>query len=277
MTLRSETLTIRNQKIHLLQGGAGPPVLYLHGIVADIHSLPADSGLTAFHEALAQSFTVYAPALPGYAETEGYDELETIEDMVFFCLDVLDALNIDTVHLVGAALGGWVATELATRHAHRLRRLVLINPLGISTPEARIGNFFYTVTPKAEGGNHEVRELIFSDQHSELAMGAIPDDMSPEAQFLFYKAQMVSARIGWTPPSLYNPRLKDRLFRVTTPTLLVSATGDRLVPTTVADVYQAGLPDAQVVRIADAAHAVWLEQPQHTAEIVARFFQQSPS
>ncbi len=271
MTLRSETLTIRDQKVHLLRDGAGPPLLYLHGLVADLHSLPIDSGLTAFHETLAQSFTLYAPALPGYAETDGYDGLETVEDMVFFCLDVLDTLKLDTVHLVGTALGGWVATELATRHAHRLHKLVLVNPLGISTPEARIGNFFYAVTPKAEGGNHEVRELIFSDRNSELAMGAIPDDMSPESQFLFYKAQMVSARIGWTPPSLYNPRLKDRLFRVTVPTLLVSAAGDRLVPTAVADIYQAGLPEAELVRVADAAHAVWLEQPQHTAEIVTRF------
>jgi REP element-mobilizing transposase RayT len=44
-----------------------------------------------------------------------------------------------------------------------LHKLVLIDPLGISTPQARIGNFFYTVTPKAEGGQHEVRELIFRD------------------------------------------------------------------------------------------------------------------
>ena len=275
MTLRSEVLTLRDQKVQLLHGGDGPPVLYLHGLVADLHSLPVDSGLTAFHETLAESFSVHAPALPGYAETEGYDDLEAIEDMVFFCLDVLEALKIDTVHLVGTALGGWVATELATRHAHRLHKLVLINPLGISTPEARIGNFFYTVTPKAEGGNHEVRELIFSDQNSALARGAIPDEMSPESQFLFYKAQMVSARIGWTPPSLYNPRLKDRLFRVTTPTLVVSAVRDRLVPTAVADVYCAGLPDAEVVHVPDAAHAVWLEQPHQTAEIVVRFLKQS--
>jgi pimeloyl-ACP methyl ester carboxylesterase len=38
-------------------------------------------------------------------------------------------------------------------------------------------------------------------------------------------------------------------------------------------VYQAGLPDAEIVRIADAAHAVWLEHPQHMADIVARFLQ----
>ena len=72
---------------------------------------------------------------------------------------------------------------------------------------------------------------------------------------------MVSARIGWSPPSLYNPRLKDRLFRVTTPTLLVSAAGDRLVPTVSREVYQAGLPDAEIVLIADAAHAVWAYTP----------------
>ena len=271
MTLHTETLSIRNQKVQLLQGGTGSPVLYLHGLVADIHSLPADGGFTTFHDTLAESFSLYAPALPGYADTEGHNDLENIEDMVFFCLDVLDALNLEKVHLIGTALGGWVATEFAIRYAHRLDKFVLINPCGISTPEAHIGNFFYTVTSKAEGGNHEVRELIFSDQNCELAMGAIPDEMSPEAQLLFYKAQMVSARVGWAPPSLYNPRLKDRLFRVTVPTLIVTATGDKLVPSALAETYAGGIPNAEVAQIADSAHAVWLEQPQKTAETVAQF------
>ncbi len=229
-----------------------------------------------FHETLTQAFAVYAPALPGYAETEGYEESETVEDMVFFCLDALDALPLDTAHLVGTALGGWVATESATRHAHRLRRLVLIDPLGIATPAARISNFFYAVTPKAEGSHHEVRELLFSDPHSELTVGALPDDMSPESQLRFYKAQMVSDRIGWPPPPLSTPRLKERLFRVTPPTLPVSAVRDRLVPTEVAEVYQAGLPEAEFALVADAAHAVWLEQPRPTAAIVARFLQDGP-
>jgi len=250
MTLHPETLSIRNQKVQLLQGGTGSPVLYLHGLVADIHSLPADGGFTTFHDTLAESFSLYAPALPGYADTEGYDDLENIEDMVFFCLDVLDALNLEKVHLIGTALGGWVATEFATRYAHRLDKLVLINPCGISTPEAHIANFFYTVTPKAEGGNDEVRELIFSDQNSELAMGAIPDDMSPKAQFLFYKAQMVSARVG---------------------TLIVTAIGDKHVPSALAEIYAGGIPNAEVSQIADSAHAVWLEQPQNAAEAVAQF------
>ncbi len=258
-------------KVQLLHGGTGSPVLYLHGVAADIHSLPADGGFTTFHDTLAESFSLYAAALPGYADTEGYDDLENIEDMVFFCLDVLDALNLEKVHLIGTAFGGWVATAFATRYAHRLDKLVLINLCGISTREAHIGNFFYTVTPKAEGGNDEVRELLFFDPNSELAIGAIPDEMSPEAQFLCYKAQMVSARVGWTLPTLYNPRLKDRLFRATIPTHIVAATGDKLVPSALAEIYAGGIPNAEVSQISDSAHAVWLEQPQKAAEAVASF------
>ena len=148
-----------------------------------------------------------------------------------------------------------------------------INPLGISVPHARIGNFFYTVTPKAEGGQQEVRELLFHDQHSELAMGAIPDQMSPEMTMLFYKAQMVAARLGWKPPYLHNPRLKDRLFRIPTPTLLVWAEDDRLAPVGLAKVFTQGLAHAEVARVPGAGHSLLLEQPQRTAELVSQFLQ----
>src|SRR5712671_1063376 len=101
MALQTDTLTIRGRKIQLLRGGAGPSVLYLHGLVADVHSVPSDAGFTAFQEALAAHFSLCAPALPGYAESEGFDDLETTEDAVFFCLDIIDTLKLDRVHLVG--------------------------------------------------------------------------------------------------------------------------------------------------------------------------------
>ena len=271
MALTTETLRVRGTTIQLLRGGSGVPLMYLHGVVADIHSLPEPAGFTAFHEALASSFTVYAPALPGYADSEGFDELDSIEDAVFFCLDVLDALELDTVNLVGASLGGWVAAEFATRYSHRLRKLVLINPLGVSTPEARIGNFFYAVTPKAEGGQHEVRALIFQEPDSELALGAVPDEMSPVANLLFYKAQIVAARLGWKPPFLYNPRLKQRLFRIVAPTQIIWAEQDQLAPPALGELFQSALVGAQVVTIPGSGHGLLLEQPYRVADIVSQF------
>jgi pimeloyl-ACP methyl ester carboxylesterase len=271
MALQTDILAVRGKKIQLLRGGSGNPLLYLHGLAADIHSLPANTGFTAFHDALTASFSLYAPALPGYADSEGFDALETIEDAVFFCLDVLDTLKFDKVNLVGASLGGWIATEFAIRYSHRLHKLVLIDSLGISTPQARIGNFFYAVTPKAEGGQHEARELLFRDPNSELAIGAVSDQMSPDAYMLFYKAQMVGARLGWKPPYLYNPRLKDRLLRIQVPTLIVWASEDKLAPPTLAEVFKGGIAGAEVALVPDAAHALLLEQPQHAAEVVTQF------
>ncbi len=271
MALTTETLRVRGTTIQLLRGGSGVPLMYLHGVVADIHSLPEPAGFTAFHEALASSFTVYAPALPGYADSEGFDELDSIEDAVFFCLDVLDALELDTVNLVGASLGGWVAAEFATRYSHRLRKLVLINPLGVSTPEARIGNFFYAVTPKAEGGQHEVRALIFQEPDSELALGAVPDEMSPVANLLFYKAQIVAARLGWKPPFLYNPRLKQRLFRIVAPTQIIWAEQDQLAPPALGELFQSAIVGAQLVTIPGSGHGLLLEQPYRVADIVSQF------
>jgi len=273
MALQTDILMIRGKQIQLLRGGAGAPVLYLHGLAADVHSLPTTAGFTAFHDALSAHFSLYAPALPGYAESEGFDDLETIEDAVFFCLDFIDALQLDTVHLVGNSLGGWVATEFATRYSHRLKTLVLVNPLGVATPYARIGNFFYAVTPKAEGGQHEARDLLFRDPNSELAMGAIPDQMPPEAYTLFYKAQVVGARLGWKPPYLYNPRLKDRLFRITAPSLILWGSDDKLAPVILAEVFKTGIPNARVEIVPGAAHALLLEQPQRAAEIVTQFLQ----
>jgi pimeloyl-ACP methyl ester carboxylesterase len=271
MALQTDILTIRDKKIQLLRGGSGVPLLYLHGLAADIHSLPASAGFTAFHDALAASFSLCAPALPGYADSEGFDDLETIEDAVFFCLDIIDTLNLDKVHLVGTSLGGWVATEFAIRYSQRLRKLVLINPLGISTPQARIGNFFYAVTPKAEGGQHEVRALLFCNPNSELAMGAIPDQLPPDASLLFYKAQLVAARLGWKPPYLYNPRLEDRLFRVQAPTFIIWAGEDKLAPPALAEVFKGGIAGAEVALVPGTAHALLLEQPQRVAELVTQF------
>lgn len=273
MTLSLDTLTIRGKKMQFLRGGNGTPLLYLHGLVADIHSLPTNAGFTSFHESLSASFSVCAPALPGYADSEGFDDLETVEDAVFFCLDVLDTLKIDKAHLVGYSLGGWVAAEFATRYSHRLQKLVLIDSLGISLPHARIGNFFYTVTPKAEGGQDEVRNLLFTDPQSELAMGAIPDQMAPEAYLSFYKAHMVAARIGWKPPYLHNPRLKDRLFRVQVPTLVLWAGNDRLAPPGLAETFAQGITNAKITTLPGAGHALLLEQPQRVAERVIQFLQ----
>src|SRR5258708_26194065 len=108
-------------KVAVLRGGAGPPLVFLHGAHANL-------GWAPFMAELANSFSVLCPDHPGYGRSETPDWLDTIHDMAFFYLDVLVALDLDGVHLVGASLGGWNAGEKAVGSTARLARLRLAAP-----------------------------------------------------------------------------------------------------------------------------------------------------
>jgi len=57
----TEFPTIAGKKTQLTIGGSGPPLLYLHSAGGETEWMP-------FHEKLAQHFTVYLPAHPGFAD-----------------------------------------------------------------------------------------------------------------------------------------------------------------------------------------------------------------
>jgi pimeloyl-ACP methyl ester carboxylesterase len=54
-----ELIQVAGISIQLLKGGAGEPLLLLHGAGGNPGWLP-------YHRALSQQFTVYAPSHPGY-------------------------------------------------------------------------------------------------------------------------------------------------------------------------------------------------------------------
>lgn len=106
------------------RGGAGPPLVLLHGAAATWRAWrPVLAGLEAHHE-------VFAPTLAGHC---GGPPLECPpEQVVVRIVDdaerALDEAGIDTAHLVGNSLGGWVALELARRG--RARSVVALSPAG---------------------------------------------------------------------------------------------------------------------------------------------------
>jgi pimeloyl-ACP methyl ester carboxylesterase len=59
-----------------------------------------------------------------------------IDDMADDVLGLFDALDLDTVHVVGASMGGFIAQTVALRHPERVRTLTLIMT---STGSVRVG------------------------------------------------------------------------------------------------------------------------------------------
>lgn len=123
-----EYLELTGGRVHLFRGGSGEPVLFLH----------AAGGAGAwleFHGQLAGAgFDVIAPDHPGFAMSDDFPLVEAMDDLVYHYLDVLDALGLERVHVVGASFGGWIAAELAVAASHRLRSLTLLSAAGLRLP-----------------------------------------------------------------------------------------------------------------------------------------------
>src|SRR5689334_10825931 len=119
-------IRVNGSDIVLYSGGAGEPLLFLHGA----------GTATGFHAVApwAQKFKIYLPYHPGFGESADSDATTSIDDYVLHYLELLDLLQIDKVHLVGLSAGGWIAAKLATQNSHRLKKLVLIAPAGLRVP-----------------------------------------------------------------------------------------------------------------------------------------------
>ena len=82
---------------------------------------------------------------------------------------------------------------------------------------------------------------------------------------------LVGARIGFSPPYFYHPKLRDRLVRFHRPALVVHGADDHMVPGDHAEAYAAGFPDARLEIMAGCGHSPHRAKPDTAAALVTAF------
>ncbi|HUS22908.1 MAG TPA: alpha/beta fold hydrolase, partial [Aeromicrobium sp.] len=128
--------------LHQFRGGTGEPLVLLHG---------ATSSWKCWRDViplLTDTFEVFAPNLRGHGGLARPSRPHTISDLADDLEAHLDAAGIDTAHVVGNSLGGWLAVELAARG--RARSVVALSPAGGWHPgEKRVIRHFYSMRRRA--------------------------------------------------------------------------------------------------------------------------------
>jgi len=215
--MTEQELDVRGTRVRILRGGGGPPLLYLHG--------SGDPGvwLPVFDE-LARDFDVIRPDHPGYGFSDEGRGIDSVHDLAFFYLDLLDALGIEQTTVIGSSLGGWIGADLATIEPARITRLLLIGAAGLRIEGSGQPDEF-AMDPVAS------IEAVYAG--AELRRAATERfealESDPPAMERYLRNRITTAHLAWNP-YFHDPKLVHRLHRITAPTLLVWGSEDGLVP-----------------------------------------------
>jgi pimeloyl-ACP methyl ester carboxylesterase len=237
-----------------------------HGrAVLFLHSGQGYDPWQAFAGELAGQRRLIAPSHPGFGKSALPDWLDSIDDIAYLYLELLDRLALDEVDVVGCSIGGWIAAEMASKAPQRFHRLVLIGPAGVKVGAADkldIPDLF--AMPQ-----DEVLKLVYRDPARMMPdLSKLPDD---ELATVFRNREAL-ALLVWEP-WMHNTKLKRRLHRIEAPTLFVRGDSDGLISADYLDAYAKLLPNARTLTIAQAGHLPHLEQPQALASAIRAFWE----
>lgn len=122
-------------------GGAGPPLVLLHGWMTDRR---------VFEDVLSSSSSPRRSIVPNLRGTEGAVDDYSLDAYVADVLALVDRLGLGTFALLGHSFGGQLAQHVAGRAGERVSALLLINPVptaGLPLPDEMAAHF------RGAGGN----------------------------------------------------------------------------------------------------------------------------
>lgn len=238
MEIESRSFDVSGLSVHARVVGQGAPVVLLHGYgVSGTYMLP-------LAQALASSFAVFAPDLPGYGRSQRPSAPLGISDLATALAGWLDAAGLERPAFVANSMGCQVVTELAVRRTERVGPLVLIGP---------------TVDPQRRASRHQILAGLRDARREPLSMVALAarDDVAFGTRALLTTLRSALA-----------DRIEERLPRITQPAIVVRGEHDELVGQSWAEQAAGLLPQGRLVIVPGQPHAAHYTRPDFVAEIV---------
>jgi pimeloyl-ACP methyl ester carboxylesterase len=230
--------------------GIGEPLLFIHGLGGSREDWELQ--IPAF----SKQYKVITVDLRGHGRSDKPHGPYSMTMLASDVGDLLQELGVGPTHIVGVSMGGSVALQLAIDRPDVVKTLTIVN----SSHEWIVRSFAHRVQlwqrilmPRLLG-MRRLGEVL-------AKRGVVfPDHVELRAQFVARFAQnrleayvaTVRAAVGWA--------VTDRLASICCPTLIIAAEHD-FIPTELKRTCAALIPNARLVIIPDAHHAVPTEKP----------------
>jgi pimeloyl-ACP methyl ester carboxylesterase len=233
--------------------GHGPALVWLHGP----HGVRGHDPVIG---ELAKRYSVIAPLAPGFADYTDLDEIRDVHELALHYDDVLDALGLEAVTLVGHSFGAMVAAEVAAHFPRRVARLVLISPIGLWLDAHPLPDMFAVPYMNIDSVLWKSGKRI-----PEMTDPADEPNSPVERQVAVAQALTTVAKFVWPLP---DRGLSRRLPRIKAQTLIIAGAEDRFVPAPYVEAFGRPIGGARTAIVPDAAHMVPYEQPAALLRIV---------
>lgn len=231
--------------------GAGPPLVALHGAT----SLGRED-YAAQLPGMAKAFLVHLPDARGHGRTRfdasnGFEYRWLVDDLIGF----VDALGLDSFHLVGFSMGAMTALHFGALSPERLRTLVVIGITTHREPRASVGRRL--MDPERITTRDPELALALARRHDEGQGVGAWQRLLPA----------IAADIATQP--LLTPR---ELHAIDCPALVACGDRDPFAPPEHAAELARQLPGGRLFVAPDAGHEVMARRPGLFNEAISGFY-----
>ena len=253
--------------------GSGDPLVLLHGFTGTWRVwLPVIPKL-------AERFDVLAPTLGGHCGADPWQE--GVEPTVAALADAaeaeLDTAGIDTAHIAGNSLGGWLALELAKRG--RARTVVALSPAGgwsgdDEREERRLAGFFQRSRKGAELAYPRARGLVTRPRLRKLMFRDVMvhgERMPPGEAHHMMQGMVECSIFSEFVAAVTRDGPAVDLDRISCPVRIAWCEEDVIFPVERYSQTFGAVPGVEVTRLPGCGHVPMYDDPDLVARTIAEF------
>lgn len=273
----TRVVELHGYRMCLTDAGSGPAILFVHGLMG--------SRLTWSDQCrrLDADHRVLAPDLFGHGESAKPLGDYSLGAHAASLRDLLDALGLDSVCVVGHSLGGGIAMQLAYLFPERVDRLVLVSSGGLGRElnpllrAATLPGSEFVLPVLASGWVHDVGDSALR-LWSRVGLPTVSPGSTEAWRSLATLADGATRRAFLaTSRSVIDPggqtvSARNRLAGLRSrAVLLVWGERDRMIPSSHIEAARAELPHNRVAMLSRSGHFPHLDEPDAFAAVLSEF------
>lgn len=246
-----DEIDVGGLRIAYERAGTGPPLLLLHGGLAD-----AKATWRAQIDGLSDEFTVIAWDAPGAGRSSDPPESFRLPDYADCLAGFVEALSLERPHVTGLSFGGGLAIEFYNRHPAIPRSLILAGAYAGwagSLPRERVEQRLRLALDLAERPPAALVDELLPTMFS----GSAPKE--GVSRFATAMSEFHPVGFRTMARSFAESDLRDVLPRIDVPTLLLYGDEDVRSPREVADAIHTAIPRSELVIMPGVGHVSCVE------------------